>query len=246
MNVVLMVASLSALVSAAAPSPTAAPPERPLSLELATEGSAVAVLGGTWLTLDLLGPRLARTSCPCDRGEVNAFDRFAIDRAWPHGAPIANAVLGATLVGATVGSLTLAHGARERWRNVLMLAESVTLTGALGQGVKLGVSRPYPYMYRSSADAFQQQSGINYESFWSGHAAVAMAAVTTLLMEASLAHASPALVWVLRVVGPVIALSAGVLELSSGFHFPTDVLAGGLAGASVGVGNVLLHEAWHF
>jgi membrane-associated phospholipid phosphatase len=200
------------------------------------------VAGAGWLALDLTAPALTSTSCPCKLSSLSPVDRPAASWHWAPGQGLAYAALG---VAWTTAVAEVAVGDRDLpalGTDLGLLAESTLLSGLATEGSKITVARPYPYMYGAAASPSQQRDGINYASFWSGHAAVAMAATVS---AASLLERRHAPIWLRAVAwtaGPLLAVGAGALMASSGNHFPSDVVAGAAAGAAIGYGNVVAHS----
>lgn len=227
MNVLLL-----ALLMGAAPSPA--------RLRLVDAPLALAS-GGGWLALDRAAPGLTRTGCPCRADDVPSFDRPAINARWSHGSQAANLSLGVDLLLAGLALHAGGDGLESTANDLGLVGEAMALTGLATEAAKIGFARPYPYLLRPSADAFQQRSGINYASFWSGHSAVTMALAvsTAALLER---HGAP---WKLRVaawiLGPLLAIAAGSFQVLQANHYPSDVAVGAVAGASLGWLVVALH-----
>jgi membrane-associated phospholipid phosphatase len=98
-------------------------------------------------------------------------------------------------------------------------------------------------MFRPSDDTLRHSNGRNYASFWSGHTAVPMAAATAAALL--LGQSDQSLGWKVAgwAVAPALALVAGLFQMSTANHFPTDIGAGLLAGAAVATTTVWLHGA---
>ncbi len=190
---------------------------------------------GVWAGLAANEGELADPSCPCARGDVNAFDRRAVGLHVGGAERAADGLAAATLIAAPLAAAAMEAG------DALLVAEAAAITGLLTQSAKVVFSRPYPYMYSDRVFAEQNGDGVNYASFWSGHTAVPMAAAVALARLVDRRHpASPAR-WVAWTAGPALALGAGALQIAAGNHFPTDVATGALVGAAVGWAVVELH-----
>jgi membrane-associated phospholipid phosphatase len=191
---------------------------------------------GAWAGLAAAEGELADPSCPCARGDVNAFDRRAVDLHVGGAERSADALAAVALVAAP-----LAAAASGETADALLVAEAAAVTGLLTQSAKILVSRPYPYMYSDRVHPEQNGDGVNYASFWSGHTAVPMAAAVTLARLVDRRHPSSAARWIAWTVGPALALGAGALQIAAGNHFPSDVAVGAAVGAAVGWTVVELH-----
>ena len=211
-------------------------PKADFVLDSAITAGAGLGSAGLWFAQ----PELSRTSCPCEESEVNAFDRLAVGLDWHGGEPAANAVAVMGLAVPLVAFAIVDENRRTFASDALLVAESASIAGLLTQGAKIVSSRPYPFMY--SAEAGDAADGKNYASFWSGHAAVTMAAAVTAarLFERRRPHSGwRRVVWI---AGPLLAVGAGLLQMTDGNQFPTDVAVGAGVGAVVGVVNPWLHE----
>lgn len=228
-----MTASMFLVVALAAP-----PPDVDLPLETALTAGAGAGWGALWLWGDDLTP----ARCPCGDEPAVAFDAVAVGADWGPGERLADAVAATTLI-APLALLAAESSDPESFgREALLVAEAVVAAGLLTQATKVAVGRPYPYLLADDADPALFDDGINYQSFWSGHTAVPMAAAVSFAWGFQRRHPRSPWRWVVWVAGPALALTAGALQATAGNHYPTDIAAGALVGAGVGVAVPWLHE----
>ena len=135
------------------------------------------IVGTNAVTLGLygFGSGLIHPSCPCDPESVNAFDRHAIGKH----SDTALAVGTATAVLSAVVPLALDAWDLRRLRPVLedatVLAEALSITGALTTVTKFTVQRPFPRTYAGDPRLVSKPDG--YHSFYSGHTATTFAAL---------------------------------------------------------------------
>lgn len=129
----------------------------------------------------------------------------------------------------------------------IMYAEAMSLTFAATNMVKMAVRRPRPQAY-IDADAHKNDPTYNNSvtdsslSFFSGHAAItaAVGATATYLAFARSPHnARP---WVTLVLAAGLSTFVSIERVRAGAHFPTDVIAGSVAGAGIGVVVPHLHR----
>jgi membrane-associated phospholipid phosphatase len=157
--------------------------------------------------------------------------------------PLTSVVLGITTLGATqvilvVTAIGLAALATMRhWRGFMTLALSVAATELVVEVVKVLVERQRP----PAEDALTQASGF---SFPSGHAATAVAvyAVLALLLGRRCCDRTRI---VLAVAGGLVVLAIGASRVYLGVHYPTDVVAGWLTGATLALASWLVVTRVH-
>jgi len=152
--------------------------------------------------------------------------------------PVNHLVIAITTLGATdvllfVTAIALATlAALRHWHGCLTLALSIATTEAVVTAVKLLVSRPRP----PAGDAVTDASGF---SFPSGHAAttVAVYAVLTLVLARRCCGRTRIAV---ALAGALVVLAVGASRVYLGVHYPTDVVAGWLTGATLALGSWLV------
>ncbi|MCB9527690.1 MAG: phosphatase PAP2 family protein [Myxococcales bacterium] len=239
-----MAAALALWVALAGPAvgaPTVDAPATSPAVDPAWAAAGAAAAGAGWLGVHLAHPGLVETSCPCARGEVNAFDRVAVDAALPGAEPWADGVAAVGLVAPVALAAALAPEG-ERLGDALLVVEAAAVAGLLTAGLKLAVGRPYPYMYRPAPWPEQNGDGVNYAAWPSGHTAAPMAAAVSFAVLQARRGRGPGWLW--WTVGPALALAAGALQVGASNHFPSDVLGGALVGAGVGLAVPALHGVW--
>ena len=208
-----------------------------------SEASAIVLLGVSASVLVLapsLDGALSRDDWQVtDEGlapeSVNAFDRWIIGSS-TQGAGLASDVLLYTLLLAPLAldavDVGIGRGSVSAWaRDSLVFIEAQAVNAALTSLVKHLVARPRPYSYRSGRRPVRTSSQ-SRRAFWSGHTSAAFTAAVSygMLMDRRHPEASP---WVWA-VGLSMAASVGLLRVASEHHFPSDVLAGAVAGSLVG------------
>jgi membrane-associated phospholipid phosphatase len=173
-------------------------------------------------------------TCPCDPLSVNSFDRHAISNHSEAG----NALGTSLVVGASIMPLALDLAILGPKRVVLedavVLAEALSVSGALVSIAKVGFSRPYPRTYAGE----DTQDRTNYQSFYSGHTAITFTALSAMAVTVGRRYHSYAAPWALTVV---VGSAVGASMVWSGWHFPTDVIVGAGMGTAVGVTIPALH-----
>jgi membrane-associated phospholipid phosphatase len=206
----------------------------------------IAVATATWagplpFMHDLVSP-----SCPCQRVDIPAIDRFALDRR-SEAARVASDVAVTTVVALPV-VLDAVDVRRQggTWTGVakdgLVMAEAVLVSGALNQIVKLAAHRPRPLLYSVPPGSAELSEPDNYLSFYSGHSSTAFAAGMAYATTFALHHPDSPYRYAVYGAAGTVAGGVGLLRVLAGKHFPTDVLTGALVGSVVGVGVPMLHR----
>ena len=135
--------------------------------------------------------------------------------------------------------------------DAIMYSEAVVISWGLTNMVKVAFRRPRPIAYIEREHAIEAgQDPATYNntstdsalSFYSGHTAftATISASATYLAFARSPHTARP--WITLAGGVVLTTFVGVERVRSGAHFPTDVIAGALAGAGIGMLVVHLHR----
>ncbi len=219
------------------------------------DGAVVAVSLGFAGVLDLINStgeiRPQQIAPGFDRSKLISIDRGAISQTPdPNASTYSNVGLFTAISFAFVDPVL--SGFRES--NVqtglvdgIMYAESMSLTFAMTNVVKMAVRRPRPQAY---IDAEAHKNDPNYSnattdsslSFFSGHAAevAAVGATATYLAFARSPHSVRP--WITLVLAAGLSTFVSIERVRAGAHFPTDVIAGSIAGAGIGVIVPHLHR----
>lgn len=180
---------------------------------------------------------------PIDRGIVRRrFSTTATD--------VSNVGIGAAIAFAALDPIftTLAHGSEAGIVDAILYAESIAVTFALTNLAKIAVRRPRPIAYQefetlqreyeaggSVGDPPRITETDTSLSFFSGHAAVTATIVGTgayLAVARTRSLNKPLLV---LGAGALLTTAVAMGRVYSGKHFPTDVIAGAMAGLGVGL-----------
>jgi membrane-associated phospholipid phosphatase len=238
--------ALAALLASTAPRAQETEPEAPPSPFRLSPGADAAVLAGAtaaWVLPVLFEDEFAAGRCaPCDAGDLNALDRSAVGFDSRGARAVSNAGVAALPALAGLGALLDARalGGRAGLEDLVLVAESVAVSGAAAQIVKESVRRPRPYMYDAEL-AHSDPTFYDFSSFYSAHTAAAFAAATSFATIFTLRR--PRSPWRFAVWGAGLAAASavGVCRVVGGKHFWTDVLVGAAAGGAFGALVPALH-----
>jgi undecaprenyl-diphosphatase len=138
--------------------------------------------------------------------------------------------------------------------DAIMYAETMSIAWGVDDLAKIAVRRPRPIAYidRNIAIANGTYNPATYNntstdsslSFYSGHVTevAAITGTATYLMFARYG-AADLRPWITAVAGSGLTTFVGIERVRAGAHFPTDVIAGAMAGVGIGVLVPHLHRA---
>jgi undecaprenyl-diphosphatase len=130
----------------------------------------------------------------------------------------------------------------------MLYAESMSLTFALTDMVKLAVRRPRPGAYiqaeahENDPIPFSNSSTDSALSFFSGHASMTATVGATATYLAFARSPKSARPWITLGVATAVSTFTSIERVRAGKHFPTDVIAGAVAGAGIGIIVPHLHR----
>jgi len=186
-----------------------------------------------------------------DRNQLIWIDRAAVNNTiHPSAGTLSNVGLG--LAGLYAALDPVFSGIREQsvqtgLVDAIMYAETVSLTLALTNVVKMAVRRPRPIAY---VEAEAHKDDPNYSnsstdsslSFFSGHASMTGAIGATATYLAFARSPGTWRPWVTLALATTVSTFTSIYRVRAGKHFPTDVLAGTFAGAGIGIVVPHLHR----
>lgn len=123
-----------------------------------------------------------------------------------------------------------------------VMAEAVLLNGAINQIVKLAVARPRPLLYDLGPNDPRQDEPDSYVSFYSAHTSSAFAVGLAYAQTFAYRHPHSPYRYLVYAGAIVAASGIGATRIAAGKHFPSDVLIGAAAGASIGLLVPWLHR----
>lgn len=140
------------------------------------------------------------------------------------------------------------HDAQSALVDAVLYAESASLSYALTNLSKVAVRRPRPRAYIDAAahagDPTYSNSNTDSElSFFSGHAAITAALGATATYLAFARSPTTARPWITLVAAVGLSALVSAERVRAGAHFPTDVIAGTIAGAGLGLVVPHLHRS---
>jgi undecaprenyl-diphosphatase len=185
---------------------------------------------------------------PGPQSNLLSFDQTAVTQTIdPNANTYADIVLYSSLGFAVLDPIL--SGFRDGWDaalvDVVMYAETLSITEMLTDITKIAVRRPRPIDYVSCPSTGPQTNCSdtnNQLSFFSGHASTVAsigATATYLAFQRSPHSPRP---WVTLGVSVLLTGFVSYERVRGGDHFPTDVIAGSMAGAAVGVLVPHLHR----
>ncbi len=204
--------------------------------------SAVLTAGRTFRAAKGSAPAYCTTTPEgCDKSSLSPWDRPFAGNYDPSWGTVSDAGAGALLV-APIPLLSFDEGILSSLNDSVVVYESGLTAVALSGLATLSASRARPFVYGTKAPADVRNSPDGALSFISGHTTLAFALSTSLFWTVERRHHGSAYTWTVFGVGTAVASLVGVSRVQAGKHFPTDVAAGALVGASIGTLVPALHD----
>lgn len=216
----------------------------------------IIVAFGTALVLDEITStgeiRPQQIASNFDRNQLLGIDRGAITATPDSKAgPRSNIGLGVAVAFAVIDPVLSAVREKSLQTGLvdaMLYAETTSLTLALTDMVKLAVRRPRPRAYidaelHKDDPSYSNVSTDSALSFFSGHASTtaSIGATATYLAFVRAPHSWRP--WATLALASALTTFVSVERVRAGKHFPTDVLAGAIAGAGIGVIVPHLHRS---
>ena len=248
---VTVLATASSGAAHADPTPSespAGPPdhrESPYRISLALDLPVTLAAATVWLVPGLaLARSIAGPACDvCDPAQLNALDRLVVG----HQEPVARTLsdwyflLPAAFAVADVLDVGISH-----WRSwaadLVVVAEALTINGALDEVVRRAVRRPRPFLYTAGLYPDERALPEATFSFYSGHTSAMFTLATSLAYTFHLRHPQARSRYVVWTAALALASVEGALRVIGGAHFPSDVIVGAIIGTSIGVLVPELHR----
>ncbi len=134
--------------------------------------------------------------------------------------------------------------------DAIMYAESIAITQTFTEVTKIAVRRPRPLDYANCYPNPQPSSCSSTDlqlSFFSGHASTTATIVgTASYLAFTRSGPRSARPWITLGLGTALTAFVSYERVRSGYHFPTDVIMGSLAGAGIGVLVPHFHHRPHY
>lgn len=240
--------------------PTKAPPPHPNAKPYTFQVDPIAdvaiiglALGFAGLDEAIISTGELRPQRPVDTSKLLTIDKGAVSQKFDKNASTySNAIL-FTAVGFAILDPILSlfrDGKEVSLVDATLYAQSLSLTFALTDLAKIAIRRPRPSAYVAQA-ALDAQYGANAPSisdtdsslsFFSGHASIVAAVSATASYLAFTRAPGTWRPWVTAILGAAFTTAVSIERVRAGAHFPTDVIAGSVAGTGVGLIVPHLHR----
>jgi membrane-associated phospholipid phosphatase len=207
--------------------------------------SVTGIAAAGWIGPQLLRNQIINRSCPCDARDLNPLDRPVA------GAKRAAPALASEIAIASVYALSFALDALDvatshddfvSWlKDTAVIAQALTINGALNAFAKIGFARPRPLAYDRAASDRALADGENYASFYSEHTSAAFATGLAYAQTFALRHPNSPYRFIVYAAALAAGSAIASLRVLARMHFPSDVLVGAAVGSSVGMTVPWLH-----
>jgi membrane-associated phospholipid phosphatase len=183
-----------------------------------------------------------------NKSQINRFDRSATNY-WNKSLHKTSELTRAALI-VSPSILLLNEGKNKQWKNCItygiMYIEVGLLTIGITDLTKTLVMRKRPYLYNPDVSLPEKEQKIEdddaTDSFFSGHAASAFASAVFFSKTYTDIYGNNTFSKIIWGTSLTLAATTSYLRYRSGYHFPTDVLAGACIGSAIGYLIPVLHK----
>ena len=239
------------------PSVAVPPPAKTtFAVDPVADGAVILLAGGFAGLLDLINStgevRPQQIARDFDTSSLLGIDRGAISQTPSSDARMLSNVGLFTAIGFAALDPALS-GIREQslqaaLSDAVIYLQSIAVTWGVTNLAKIAVRRPRPQAYIDAAahrddPTYSSSETDSSLSFFSGHASMTATIASTATYLAFARSPKTARPWVTLALGTAITTFVAVERVRGGSHFPTDVIAGAIAGAGVGIVVPHIHRS---
>lgn len=218
----------------------AAAEEYPFKVSCSVDGTITGGAAGAYFLSRLIPVDTEKQS----GREFFIFDQDTRQNFSLSAAHLSDALLATSVIFPPIAFLKRGGLEEDTAKSFILLTEALTVSLALNNITKYAVQRPRPYTYirAEEVEAFEREHAEDSRlSFYSGHSATVFTMATAggfMYAAQSDDLSARAVVWG---VGTALATTTAGLRVKAGRHYPTDVIAGAIAGTAVGISVPWLH-----
>lgn len=235
------------------PAPELTPPPRiRFVADPISDGALLSLtLGVAFMSEQIIGTGEITPQQPQTRARLLSIDRGVIEtEPVPAWGTISNIGLWGALTFAAVDPIVSGsrYGVQAGIVDAFIYAETISTTWALTNIAKISFRRPRPSAYQEAERLEAEGREVEISStnsalsFFSGHSAITASVSATATYLAFSRDRHSARPWITLGVGALTTTLVAIGRVKDGDHFPTDVIAGAMAGAGIGVLVPHLHR----
>ena len=219
----------------------------PFAIDLAVDLPIIGLTGAVFLGTEFTKDRLRWEGChACDTSHLGPLDRRVLNNHNPAAKVTSDVFVYTAMSAPFVADLAdvLIHkrGAKSWGKDALVLLEVMAVNFALTNTIKFAILRPRPFTYGLDGSDRDPTEGDSRLSFYSGHSSTAFAMATAYGYLFQSRHPRSRWVAPVWVLSYGIASTTGVMRVTSGKHFWSDVIVGAVAGSAIGLAIPALHK----
>ncbi len=210
--------------------------------EIGIYGLGIGLMGGGYYLRQQMDPLSASEVSGLKVGRLSKFERWVTQMRSGESNKASDVLLFTSNIMPFV--LTISDKAMRKDCKAIgaMYGQTVLINLGLTTLAKTTVQRTRPYAYQSKLAVDERATLSAKQSFWSGH--TSQAAAMCFLSARLFSDYHPDSKWkpVVWTAAAVIPAATGILRMTAGKHFPTDVLFGYATGAAIGLVVPSLHK----
>ncbi|MCB0521962.1 MAG: phosphatase PAP2 family protein [Lewinellaceae bacterium] len=214
--------------------------------ELALFGTGAGLLGTAFYFQKKLEPLTESQIAQLNPNDLSGFERWVTSRRSVQSHKSSNVLLYSSQVAPIAFTLIDKTMRKDALKIGTMYGETLLISSGLTALVKTTVRRTRPYVYRDNVTLDEKMTKTARSSFPSGHTSqTASMCFLTARLYADYHPDSPwkPVVWGLAATLPA---ATGILRMTAGKHFPSDVIVGYVIGAAVGYFVPVIHRRTNF
>lgn len=210
--------------------------------EIGLYGIGITLAGGGFYFKSTLNPLTASHVAEVRAEGLSSFERWVTTQRSVRSHKTSNVLLYSSQLFPI--ALTLADKSMRKDAGTIsaIYGQALLINSGLTALIKTTVRRTRPYVYRADLALEEKLTKSARQSFWSGH--TSQTATMCFLSAQMYSDYHPDSKWrpVMWSAAATVPLATGIFRMTAGKHFPTDVIAGYISGAAIGILLPRIHQ----